>query len=108
MRRRRTLVRWLGIGLGVLALAAVAFAPSWRNFHLRRGGVRIETDLVYVPESTNPKHRLDLYLPTSQARPWPVVVFVHGGFWRPFDRRMFQPFTGLHGCVGVALSNQGV
>jgi acetyl esterase/lipase len=36
------------------------------------------------------------------------VVFVHGGYWRPFDRRLFQPFTGLHGCVGVALANRGI
>jgi acetyl esterase/lipase len=51
---------------------------------------------------------LDLYLPKAAAHPWPVVVFVHGGFWRPFDRRMFQPLTGLHGCVGVALANRGI
>jgi acetyl esterase/lipase len=36
------------------------------------------------------------------------VVFIHGGFWKPFDRRMFQPLTGLHGCVGTALAGAGV
>jgi acetyl esterase/lipase len=108
MRSERRWVRRLGVILGVLGLAVVALAPSWRNYYLRRGAVRIVKDVAYVPEPADAKHRLDLYLPERGARPWPVVVFVHGGFWRPFDRRMFQPFTGLHGCVGLALANRGI
>jgi len=94
--------------LGVLGVAGVAFAPSWRNYYLRRSTVRIVEDVAYDPDRADSKHRLDLYLPKTGAPPWPVVVFVHGGFWRPFDRRMFQSVTGLHGCVGVALANHGV
>ena len=108
MRIKPRFTRWFGGAVAVLGLAAIGFAPSWRNYYLRRSTVRIVADQRYVPGSTNPKHQLDLYLPTTGARPWPVVVFVHGGFWRPFDRRMFQTFTGLHGCVGVALANRGV
>lgn len=108
MRAKRRLVRWFGLLLGVLGIAGVVFAPSWRNYYLRRSTVRIVEDLAYLPDHTDSKHRLDLYLPRTGAPPWPVAVFVHGGFWRPFDRRMFQPFTGLHGCVGVALANRGV
>jgi acetyl esterase/lipase len=101
-------LRWFGWGLGALVIAVVVLAPSWRNYYLPRRTVRIVEDVPYVPGLTDPKHALDLYLPTTAPRPWPVVVFVHGGFWRPFDRRMLQPFTGLHGCVGVALANRGV
>ena len=108
MRSKRRLVRGLGLLLGVLGVAGVAFAPSWSNYHLRRSTVRIVEDVAYVPEPADSKHRLDLYLPRIGGPPWPVVVFVHGGFWRPFDRRMFQSFTGLHGCVGVAFANRGV
>jgi acetyl esterase/lipase len=108
MKQRRRLAHWLGGALGALVLAAIVLAPSWRNYYLRRGAVRVLEDQPYLPGDANPRHRLDLYLPTAAARPWPVVVFVHGGFWRPFDRRMFQPFTGLHGCVGVALANRGI
>jgi len=108
MRSKRGLIRLFGLLLGVLGVAGIAFAPSWRNYYLRRGTVRIIEDLAYLPERADSKHRLDLYLPRTGAPPWPVVVFVHGGFWRPFDRRMFQFFTGLHGCVGVALANRGI
>lgn len=108
MARRRKIVKWLGVSLGVLVLGIVGFAPSWRNYYLHRGSVRIIEDQVYVSGSANPKHQLDLYLPTTKPGPWPVVVFVHGGFWRPQDRRLLQFFTGLHGSVGVALANRGV
>ncbi len=107
MKLKRRL-RWVGGIVAVLAIVLVAIAPSWRNYYLPRRTVRVVADQLYVAGSTSPRHRLDLYLPTTGARPWPVVVFVHGGYWRPFDRRLFQPFTGLHGCVGVALANREV
>jgi acetyl esterase/lipase len=108
MRSRRRLLRWFAVSTGLLGLAAIVLAPSWRNYHLPGRTVRIVEDLPYVPGLADSKHQLDLYLPKTRPRPWPVVVFVHGGFWKPFDRRMLQPVTGLHGCVGVALANAGV
>lgn len=108
MSRRKRVLKWVGIGLLLLVVGVIAIAPSWRNYYLHRGTVRILEDQVYLQGSTNPKHQFDLYLPTKSAGPWPVVVFVHGGFWRPMDRRLFQPFSGLHGGVGVALANHGV
>jgi len=101
-------MRWLAVSIGVLGVAGVVLAPSWRNYYLPRRTVRIVEDVPYAPGLADSRHQLDLYLPRTQAPPWPVVVFVHGGFWKPFDRRMLQPFTGLHGCVGVALANAGV
>ncbi len=108
MSARRKILGWLGVGLGLLFLAILGSAPSWRNYYVPRCGVQVLDDQVYVEGSHTPTHQLDLYLPTSQPRPWPVVVFVHGGFWRPQDRRFLQPFTGLNGAVGVALANRGV
>ena len=109
MRKRRWL-RWLAAGLGIAVLVGVALAPSWRSYHLPRRTVRVIEDVPYVDGSAQPRHRLDLYLPGPGRAQGavPVVVFVHGGFWRPMDRRLWQPLTGLHGGVGVALSNQGV
>src|SRR4051812_37871023 len=108
MTRRKKILRWIGAALLLVVVIGVAIAPSWRSYYLRRGTVRIVEDQVYVPGSADPKHQLDLYLPTTGAGPWPVVVFVHGGFWSAQDRRTFQPFTGLYGGVGVALANHGV
>lgn len=100
--------RWLRIAGALAALLLLLLAPSLRNYYLPRRTVRIVPDLRYLPDSVNPRHVLDLYLPTLTVGPWPVAVFVHGGYWQPQDRRFFQPLTGLHGCVGVALANAGV
>ena len=111
MRKGRWL-RWLAAGFGIAAVVAVALAPSWRSYYLPRRTVRVIEDVPYVDGSAQPRHRLDLYLPgpgrAPSPVPGPVVVFVHGGFWRPMDRRLLQPITGLFGGVGVALANQGV
>lgn len=73
-------------------------------------------DLAYRDGSTDPKHRLDVYSPTATApgRPWPVVVFVHGGGWTTGDKQMrvgsFPPYDNLArrlalDSVGVVLVN---
>src|SRR5215207_8052796 len=108
MSRRRKMLKWLGVVAGLIVLVAAIMAPSWRNYYFRRGSVRIAHDQVYVPGSKNPRHQLDLFLPTSGAGPWPVAIFVHGGFWKAQDRRLLQPVTGLYGNVGVALANRGI
>jgi len=108
MQSKNRRLRWLVVATGAFALLAVSFAPSWRNYYLPRRTVRIVEDVPYVLGRSDSKHQLDLYLPRTRQDPWPVIVFVHGGFWKPFDRRMLQPLTGLHGCVGVALANAGI
>ena len=58
-------------------------------------------DIVYVPGSKNPKHQLDLYLPvgkTTHKGGFPMVVFVHGGYWVEGDRDYYALFTGLYGA----------
>src|SRR4051812_12003347 len=108
MSRRKRVLHILAIGLGLVLIAIVVFAPSWRNYYLPGRTVRVIQDRIYVAGSTNPKHRLDLYIPTTNsAVPRPIVIFVHGGYWKPMDRRLLQPSAGLHGCVGVALANRG-
>jgi acetyl esterase/lipase len=94
------------VGLGLAA--GIALAPSWGNYHLPARTVRVVEDVPYLEDRSNPRQRLDLYIPTSGTAPFPVVVFVHGGFWKPMDRRFFQALSGLFGGVGVALANRGV
>jgi acetyl esterase/lipase len=50
---------------------------------------RVLRDIAYRSDAgADPaKHRLDLFLPEpSDAGPWPVLVFVHGGGWTRGDR----------------------
>jgi acetyl esterase/lipase len=50
-----------------------------------------------------PRHRLDVYRPTSAAPPggWPVVVFFYGGSWNRGERADYR-------FVGEALASRGV
>lgn len=92
----------------VIALGAlfVVGCPGLR-IHEAEKHVRTLQDVPYVPERRDPKQQLDLYLPRDKTDV-PVVVFVHGGFWRNQDRRYHQAFTGLHGNIGVALAKRGI
>lgn len=46
--------------------------------------VRTRIDVVYASASVNQK--LDLYLPSAGAGPFPLVVWVHGGGWMSGDK----------------------
>ncbi|MEO0917109.1 MAG: alpha/beta hydrolase, partial [Pseudomonadota bacterium] len=47
-----------------------------------------------VPYGPAERQKLDLFHPTG--KPKGLVVFVHGGYWRRFDRSLWGPFsTGL-------------
>lgn len=50
-------------------------------------GVRLVADLDYVGDG-NPRHRLDLLVPTrrSTRKPLPVLAYVHGGGWQNGDK----------------------
>jgi acetyl esterase/lipase len=79
-----------------------AFAPLMQSDELE-----IEENLVYIAGSSNPKHRLDLFIPKNSRRPFPVAIFIHGGFWKNQDKRYYRPFTGLYWNFGFALAQHG-
>jgi arylformamidase len=63
-------------------------------------------DLRYGP---NPGETLDVFLPEGEG-PWPIHVFVHGGYWRSLDKqdfsfvaRAFQPVGVLVVVINYAL-----
>jgi len=63
-------------------------------------------DISYINDGRY-KHQLDLYLPKYVDK-FPVVIFVHGGYWRSGDRDYYQTFTGIHGNIGTTLARQGI
>ena len=67
-------------------------------------------DLRYGPQ---PGETLDVFLPEGRG-PWPVHVFVHGGYWRSLDKQDFsfvarglQPAAVLVAVVNYALIPDG-
>lgn len=100
-------MRW-SVALGVFGAALLLLVGcAGERIRAAQQQVRVVEDLCYVPGSQHPKHRLDLYMP-RQRTDAPMLLFVHGGFWRNQDRRYYQAFTGLHGNIGVALAKRGL
>ena len=107
----RSQLRWKRLVLVAsvaLAVFLLWFWPARRNYYFKRNQVEQRLDVSYVAGLSDPKRQLDLYLPRARTAAFPIVVFVHGGYWSPLDRRWFQPLLGAHGNVGVALANRGV
>lgn len=71
---------------GAHIAGAADFPPRWAEkaaafrSHLSQAG-RARLDLAYGPE---PRNRLDLFLP--EGTPRGLAVFVHGGYWKAFDK----------------------
>jgi len=60
-------------------------------------------DLV-VRYGEHPEHLLDVHLPPARTDAAPVVVFVHGGFWRQqFDRTHTRPLAQALAADGWAV-----
>ncbi len=89
-------------------LAALALLPacrSFRNLRPHEAEFTRTSGLAYL-EDGNPRHRLDVFAPRSPGT-HPVVVFVHGGFWRAQDRNYLPLLTGLYANVGASLAARG-
>ena len=99
--------------LRVVLLLAVVFSSAsclvWKNQWRHTVAVKVHDDIAYIDDGDD-KHRLDVVAPSgaTSSHPVPVVVFIHGGWWREGDRSYFEPIVGLYGNVGTALGDMGV
>ena len=88
-------------------LVCCSACPSLQSFYRARDNVAATIDVEYAADHIA-KHRLDVYRPRNAKEPWPVVVFLHGGYWRGGDKTYWQAITGLYGNAGIALGELGV
>jgi dienelactone hydrolase len=96
------------LALALVLVLGLAGCPSLDGFYRGRDAVDVAaTDVPYANDDA-PKHKLDVYRPKDAKQAYPVVVFVHGGYWRAGDKNYAQWLTGLYGNMGVALSELGV
>ena len=107
-RARQRWKRLLWWSAAVFAVWLLWFWPARRNYYFKGEHVVRRLDIPYAGEAGDPKRQLDLYLPQGAAKGFPIVVFVHGGYWSPLDRRWLEPLLGAHGNVGVALARHGI
>jgi len=63
-------------------------------------------DLPYQPDSEDPKHRLDLFVPDGQN--WPTLIFVHGGGLDSGDKCLRVSGEDVYGNIGRFFASQGI
>lgn len=82
---------------------ANGFPPRWAAaaaaFRSARGEDRSRLDLAYGPA---PRQRLDLFLPDGP--PAGLVLFVHGGYWRAFDKSTWSHLAAGPLAAGWAVA----
>ncbi|KAJ1898787.1 hypothetical protein LPJ66_002534 [Kickxella alabastrina] len=68
-------------------------------------------DIVYVKDSADLCHTLDIYLPTTTPPPrslLPLILYIHGGAWRTDDKQTIPslgPSLAHHSSAIVAIPN---
>lgn len=97
------------LGLGGCTLAkSVAIGFVYDEVALPEANVRF--GLGYAADG-DPKHRLNLFFPLEdsvRARPWPVVVFVHGGGWTEGDRDFTFGNADVYNNIGRYFAQHGI
>ncbi len=95
--------------LAMIPFLFTAFGCGLVRMWAAGGSYKAVENIVYVPGSEHPGHRLDLFLPPSSVpNGVPVVIFVHGGYWKNQDKQYYRVITGLYSNIGVALARRGV
>jgi acetyl esterase/lipase len=100
-------MRGAAVIAGLASAAALPACMGSMESYFAQDVVDIVTDQTYVAGSHNPAQQLDLFLPRGVEQ-FPVVVFIHGGFWIHQDKDYFEPVVGLYHNVGIALARKGI
>ena len=82
---------------------SAAYLESWaRRSEQVRASQRVTLDVRYGDE---PGELLDVFPAAAGSRDAPVLVFIHGGYWRALDKRdvsfVAPPFTRAGACVVI-------
>jgi acetyl esterase/lipase len=67
---------------------------------------QVRNDLPYEAGSTDPKQRLNLFLPAGTN--WPVMVFVYGGGWVKGDKDLRVGGADVYGNIGRFYADHGI
>jgi acetyl esterase/lipase len=83
---------------GVRALTRCVTPFTVINLLVPRTGYRIQRGLAY---GTDPRQKLDIYVPVGLTAPAPVVLFFYGGGWQGGDRTDYLAFGQAFASAGL-------
>ena len=93
------------IFLGAAALGALATAAcspvAVLNLLVPRGGYHVLHDLAY---GSDPRQKLDLYVPDGLKAPAPVILFFYGGSWQSGSKATYLAFGQAFASRGIVVA----
>ncbi len=101
MKRYFRLLALPPLGL-LLAAVTVLLANEWAVARASRRVADVPYVAASAPDFDAKRHRLDIYQPTKEAAPRPVVLFIHGGSWNSGGKDDI-----LYKAIGRRLAKQG-
>ena len=84
---------------------AMAYPPRWANEAAAFRAARKDRARLGLVYGAAPRERMDIFLPDQAPRG--LVVFVHGGYWRRFDRTDWSHFAAGPLAQGWAVAMPG-
>lgn len=57
-----------------------------------------------IPYGARPRNRVDVFHPPGGGGQGPLIVFIHGGYWRSFDKSVFSHVAGPANAHGLAVA----
>ena len=94
----------------------LAYSPSHfaRNFEatlMRQEALGIELVAQHQPihlrYDDDPAARLNLFVPESTAGPWPLMLFIHGGYWQALNNAATDFLAERYLARGMAFASLG-
>ncbi|MDQ6631714.1 MAG: alpha/beta hydrolase [Verrucomicrobiota bacterium] len=90
--------------IGCSSVQRIGIALLYKKTTLPKN--QIIQNISYHGAGSEPKHRLDLFLPKGTN--WPVLVFVHGGGWTSGDKDLRVGSADIYGNIGRFYASRGL
>ena len=100
MPRERRAIRIYTLLTAVLT-ACTPVSVSLLNLTVPRSGYHVVRDLAY---GTDPRQKLDLYVPDSLKTRAPVILFFYGGFWQSGSKALYLAFGQAFASEGIVVA----
>jgi acetyl esterase/lipase len=81
--------------------ACTPISVSLLNLGVPRSGYHVVRDLPY---GTDPRQRLDIYVPDGLAAKAPVILFFYGGFWQSGSKDLYLAFGQAFASAGIVVA----
>ncbi|MBT2773623.1 alpha/beta hydrolase [Halomonas sp. ISL-60] len=94
-----------------LAYSPSHYAQDFKATLTRQAALGVDLVARHQPITLSygeePAARLNLFIPKNTAAPWPLMVFIHGGYWQELDNTATDFLAERYLARGMAFASLG-